>query len=75
MKSEFCDFLIDMWHGITGNMRPWAKIVFGAPCFIVCIAFTPICIVAVLFMAAILLPIDWIGKKIRPLIFKDGETT
>jgi len=64
-----------LWDGIAGNMRPWAKIVFGVPCFIVCIAMIPFGIVAVLFMAAILLPIDWIEKKIRPIIFKDDETT
>jgi len=71
VKSEFSDFFINLWEGITGNMRPWAKVVFGVPCFIVCIAITPICIVFVLVMAAILFPIDWIGKKIKPLIFKD----
>ena len=71
MKSEFCEFFIDLWEGITNNMRSWAKPILGVPCFIVCIAFTPICIVVIGFMAAVLLPIDWIGKKIRPLIFKD----
>ena len=75
MWNEIKDFFVALWEGITGNMRPWSRIVFGVPCFFVCIAITPICIVVVLFMAAILLPIDWIGKKIRPLIFKDSETT
>lgn len=69
------EFVIMLWNDISKNMRPWAKIILGIPLFIVVLISMPFCLVVALIMAAILFSIDWIGKKIKPFIFKDSDPT